>query len=254
MAGSWSWQRPHGYPGDVHTVLHWSPLGRCGCPCGCREGRSLASTDVNLNKKSVCGDLFSIIVLLSPVRVFFFSSIECSTYLVYWRWSWGLHRISIYWNMHFFLSFNYYLLFLALLSSHSIYSKYKYSQGWHIGTFHDFSADILEFPGRGEAVEQDTAGGLSSPSKWGYLSSVLLSVIEVTSRFLIRFKPHSARQSSCLVLLSKSDPYDWLCHRPWGELSTNFLLNGHSNKLLLISWLYTHISLTPSTLTGETLQ
>lgn len=161
----------------------------------------------------------------------------------------GVHKISIYWNVHF-LSFNYYLLFLALLSSHSIYSKYKYSQGysqgWHIGTFHNFSADILEFQDRGEAVKQDTTGGLSSPSKWlwGCLNSVLLSITEVTNHFLIWFKAHSAAQSSCLVLLTESNPYDWLCHMPWGELSTNFLLNGHSNKLLLSSWLYTHISVT----------
>lgn len=88
VAGSQSLQRPRDYTGDVHTVLHWSHLGRCGWPCGNREGRSLASTDVNLNKKSVCRDLFSIIVMLSPVRVFF--SIEwSSTYLVYWKWSWG---------------------------------------------------------------------------------------------------------------------------------------------------------------------
>lgn len=181
---------------------------------------------------------------------FFFSSIECSfTYLIYWKWSWGYIKF-LFTEMCIFLSFNYYLLFLALLSSHSIYSKYKYSQGYsqgcHIGTFHNFSADILEFQDRGEAVKQDTTGGLSSPSKWlwGCLNSVLLSITEITNHFLIWFKAHSAAQSSCLVLLTESNPCDWLCHMPWGELSTNFLLNGHSNKLLLSSWLYTHISVT----------
>lgn len=144
----------------------------------------------------------------------FFSSIECSsTYLVYWRWSWGYIEF-LFSEICIFLSFKYYLLFLALLSSHSIYPKNKYSQGWHTGTFHNFSADLLEFPGRGEAVEKDTTGGLSSPSKWlwGYLNSVLLSVTEATRHFLIGFTAHSVAQSSCLVLWTESNPYDCLSH------------------------------------------
>lgn len=174
------------------------------CPCGSREGRSLASTAVNLNKKSVCRALFSIIVMLSPVRVFLFNRMFFYIFGLL-KMKLGVHRISIYWNIYLFV-----FQILSPISSPVEFPQYipevqifPRMTHWDIPRF---------LSGPSEIPRQGRGCGAGHNRRPFLPLKVALRLLKLSASQCYRSNQALSDWSSCLALWTESNPCDCLSH------------------------------------------